>query len=145
MYEGWCTAIQKIKKHERSDGHNKIKEQNFKRVLWGGAAHGGSHTFHTAVIFRNAFLMSSKCLCTIPLWLPTSPTLQESRFRTKGRWKEEPPSGSPAVSWKVLNKAALLVTKPAGKHELDREQIEALNPFCSCSATPIFICYRCSL
>lgn len=45
----------------------------------------------------------------------------------KGRWNAAPPLGLPAVSWNFLNKAALLVTEPTGKHELDEEQTGVLN------------------
>lgn len=54
--------------------------------------------------------------------------LAAQQTRDKGRQTEVAYSGLSAVSWKVFNKAPLLVREATGKLELDGEQTKALDP-----------------
>lgn len=74
---------------------------------------------------RNALFVPSICLCTIPPSLPTSQTLQEIRLRTKGARRL--PQVYLRLAENVWNKAALLVTEPSGKQELEQEQTKVLD------------------
>lgn len=100
--------------------------------MWRHAAHLRFYIFHKAIIFRNAPLCPQTVGALLSLPPPPPFTSNKSDLageqgRDKGRWIEAAPSGLPAVSWKVLNNTALLVTEPTGKHELDGEQTEVLN------------------
>lgn len=83
--------------------------------------------FCKAIIFRTqeCSFMPSICFCTIPPSLPTSQTLQEIRLRTKGARRL--PQVYLRLAENVWNKAALLVTEPSGKQELEQEQTKVLD------------------
>lgn len=74
-------------------------------------------------------LYALKLFVCNPPFTSNKSDLAAQQIQDKGRQTEVAFSGLLAVSWKVLNKAPLLVTEPAGKHELDGEQTEVLNPF----------------
>lgn len=94
--------------------------------------------------FQECSFMPSNCLWAIPLTSNKS-DLAGELAQDKGRWNEASRSDLPAVSWKVLNKAILLLTEPRGKHELEEEQTEALSLLPAvtthtCSTATVVLC-----
>ncbi len=84
-------------------------------------------TYFTKQSLSGMLLYELKLFVCYPPFTSNKSDLAGERAQDKGRWVEAAPSGLPVVSWKVLNNAALLVTEPPGKHELDGEQTELLN------------------
>lgn len=73
------------------------------------AAQQRFNIFHKSIFFfKECSFVASNCLWASSLSLPTCPTLQGELAQDKGSWNEASPSGLPAVTWKVLNKASLL-------------------------------------
>lgn len=98
--------------------------------------------FCEAIIFRTqeCSFMPSICLCTIPPSLPTSQTLQQIRLRTKGARRL--PQVHLRLAENVWNKAALLVTEPSGKQELEQEQTKVrdlMTPHTCSTATVVLL------
>lgn len=106
-------------------------KRTFKRC--GGTLPIWGFTYFTKQSFSGTLLYALKLLVRCypspppPPFTSNKSDLAGEQGRDKGRWIEAAPSGLPAVSWKVLNNTALLVTEPTGKHELDGEQTEVLN------------------
>lgn len=73
------------------------------------AAQWRFNIFHKSIIFRNA------PSCPPSLFASNKSNLAGELARDKGSWNEAPPTGLPAVTWKVMSKALLLQSLKANK------------------------------